>query len=177
MVRYPRRAQMSAVAAATLSVRGSGFAVGAYGVETALRSSPRIASAERKSFTGPLGSSRILLGPSRPDHLAMSRPLVRPSRVDHLDCFTELRQVTDEVAVGVGPVVPDRDAVVFQIFNVGLAPQEPEQFMHDRPEGKPLGGQHRKARCEIEAHLMAEDRQRAGARAVALLHAVLENVL
>ena len=48
---------------------------------------PGPASRPSPMVGAPLGSLRILLGPSRPDHLAMSRPLVRPSRVDHLDCL------------------------------------------------------------------------------------------
>jgi len=36
-----------------------------------------------------------------------------------------------EVAVLVGPVVPDRDAVLIEIFDVGVAAQKPQQFVDD----------------------------------------------
>ena len=61
--------------------------------------------------------------------------------------------------------------------DVGVAAQEPEQLVDDRAgvwsflvvsSGKPCG--------EVEAHLVAEDAQRAGAGAVALLDAVLQDV-
>jgi hypothetical protein len=62
--------------------------------------------------------------------------------------------------------------VVLQVFDVGVAGEKPEQFVHDRLQRQPLGGQHWKARREIEAHLVAEHRLRAGAGAVALPGAV-----
>ena len=80
-----------------------------------------------------------------------------------------------EIAVGVGPFVPDRNAVVFEIFDVGVAFEEPQQFVDDRFQRQLLGGQHRKAGRQIEAHLVAEDRQRPGAGAVGFLHAVAED--
>src|SRR5581483_10945503 len=80
-----------------------------------------------------------------------------------------------EVAILVGPFVPDGDAVVLQISDVGVAFEEPEQLMHDRLQRQPLGGQHRKTRRQVEAHLVAEDRQRPGAGAVVLLRAIGED--
>ncbi len=80
-----------------------------------------------------------------------------------------------EIAIGVGPFVPDRDAIVVEIFDVGVAFEEPQQFMHDRLQRQPLGGQHRKAGRQVETHLVPEHRQRAGAGAVMLFRAVREN--
>ena len=80
-----------------------------------------------------------------------------------------------EIAIGIGPFIPDGDAVVAQIFDVGVALQEPEQLVHDRLQRQTLGGQHREAGRQGKAHLMAEHRQRAGAGAVVLLRAVTEN--
>ena len=77
-----------------------------------------------------------------------------------------------EIAVLVGPFVPDGDTVLVEIFDVGVAAQEPEQFVDDRFQVQLLGGEQRKALGKIEAHLMAEDREGADAGAVALLHAV-----
>lgn len=39
-----------------------------------------------------------------------------------------------------------------------------------------LGGHHREAFAEVEAHLVAEHRERAGARAVFFIGAVFKNV-
>ena len=48
--------------------------------------------------------------------------------------------------------------------------------MHDRPDVQLLGGDQREAGGQVEAHLPAEHRARAGAGAVALGRAVLEDV-
>jgi hypothetical protein len=65
--------------------------------------------------------------------------------------------------------------VVVEILDVGVAGEEPEQFVHDRLRVQLLGGDQRKAVGEIEAHLMAEHRERAGTGAVALLHALFQD--
>ena len=80
-----------------------------------------------------------------------------------------------EIAIGVGPFVPDRNAVVLEIFDVGIAFEKPQQFVHDGFQRQLLGGQYRKTGGQIEAHLMAEYRQRAGAGAVVFFRAVREN--
>ena len=49
--------------------------------------------------------------------------------------------------------------------------QEPEQLVDDRLEVQLLGGDERKAGGQIEAHLVAEHAERAGAGAVGLAHA------
>ena len=81
-----------------------------------------------------------------------------------------------ELAAGVGPLVPDGDAVIAQVLRVGLAAQEPQQLVGDRLEVHALGGHQRKSRGEIEAHLVAEHRQRAGAGAIGLARAVAAHV-
>ena len=73
-----------------------------------------------------------------------------------------------EFAFGVGPFVPDGDAVLVQVLRIGFAPQEPQQLVGDRLEVHALGRDQRKARGQIEAHLVAEHRQRARAGAVGL---------
>src|SRR6478672_10361190 len=64
--------------------------------------------------------------------------------------------------------------MLVEIFDVGVAGQEPEQLIDDRLEVQLLGGEQREAVVERKAHLVAEYRERAGA--VALLHAALENL-
>src|SRR3546814_10195358 len=48
-----------------------------------------------------------------------------------------------ELAVGIGPLVPDRDLVVLEVGSVGLALQEPQQLVHDRAQVQLLGGDQR----------------------------------
>jgi hypothetical protein len=80
-----------------------------------------------------------------------------------------------EIAVFVRPFVPDAYAVLFQIGDVGVALQEPEQLVDDGFHMQLLGGDERETFRQIEAHLMAEDRQRADARPVALLKALFQD--
>src|SRR5205807_3473048 len=122
----------------------------------------------------------------RHDVAARIRP--RPDRIDDLRDLVDraafrrgpaapLRAVhRPEIAVRVGPLVPDGDAALLQPADVGLASQEPEQLVDDRLEMDFLGGQQREAGCQVESHLPAEGGQRAGARAVGLPVTVLEHV-
>ena len=82
-----------------------------------------------------------------------------------------------KVAVLVGPLVPDADAVVLEVFGVGAALQEPQQFMDDGFEVALLGGDQRKTFGEIETHLIAEHAGRASAGAVGFVGPVRLDVL
>src|SRR3954447_14439173 len=120
--------------------------------------------------------------PCTDDQAARNR--VAPDHVDHVRYLVDAASVRSrpgsplrsidraEIAIGVGPFVPDRNAVVFEIFDVGLAGEKPQQLVHDRLQRQLLRCQHRKSGGQIEAHLVAEDRQRAGTGAVAFLRAV-----
>ncbi len=59
--------------------------------------------------------------------------------------------------------------------DVGVAAQEPEQFVDDRFEVDLLGGEQRKALAKRKAGLRAEDGARAGAGAVGLGTTLLED--
>src|SRR5262249_53382496 len=73
------------------------------------------------------------------------------------------------------PLVPNGDAMLVEIFDVGVAGEEPEQLVDDRSQGQLLGGGKRKPVRQVEAHLMTEHRQRAGAGPIALLDAIGEH--
>jgi len=75
-------------------------------------------------------------------------------------------------AVGVGPFVPDRHAVVLQPAHVGRALEEPQQFIDDGLDVHLLGGHQREAVLQVEAHLVAEHGTRAGAGAVGFVGAM-----
>src|SRR5690606_26943733 len=81
-----------------------------------------------------------------------------------------------QLAVLVGPLVPDADLVLLQVGDVGLALQEPQQFVDDRAQVQLLGGDQREALAQVEAHLPAEHAAGAGAGAVRLVGAVLQHV-
>ena len=76
-----------------------------------------------------------------------------------------------KLAVGVGPFVPDAHAVVLQVFHVGVAFEEPEQFVYYRLQVQLFRCKQRKTVLKVEAHLVAEDAYRASAGAVVFLYA------
>ena len=80
-----------------------------------------------------------------------------------------------EIAVLVGPFVPDAHLAVLQPAHVGVAAQEPQQLDDDRSQVELLGGQHRKPLRQIEAHLVAEHAERARAGPVHLPRARIEH--
>ncbi len=81
-----------------------------------------------------------------------------------------------EVAVLVGPFIPDRHAVFLQVADVGLTFEEPQQLVDDRAQVAFLRRDQRKTLGQIEAHLVAEDAVGASAGAVALVSAVFTHM-
>src|SRR5690606_25003034 len=75
-----------------------------------------------------------------------------------------------------GPLVPDADAVLAQVGDVGLSLEEPEQLVHDRPEVQLLRGDQRKPLGQVEAHLPSEDRTGADAGPIRLSDAVVADM-
>lgn len=82
-----------------------------------------------------------------------------------------------EVAIGVGPLVPDGDLVVVEVLDVGVALEEPEEFVDDGAEVKFFGSEERESIVEVEAHLVAESADGTGAGAVVFWGTVIEYVL
>ena len=76
----------------------------------------------------------------------------------------------------VGPFIPDAHAVVVEPFDVGIAAQEPEQFINDRLGMHLLGGEQREGVAQRKPDLRAKERVRAGAGAVGLELAVFHDV-
>lgn len=108
-----------------------------------------------------------------------ARVRIAADLVDHLRDLVDMAAVRrgptaplvsvnrSEVAVGIGPFVPNRHVVVVQIADVGIAAQEPQQLMNNRTQVQLFGRQRRKPRSEVETHLIAERTDRTGTRAVA----------
>jgi hypothetical protein len=71
-----------------------------------------------------------------------------------------------EVAVFIGPLVPDRDFVFTEIADVGVTLEEPQQLVDDRAEVEFFSGEQRKSFAQIKPFLSAKDRNRASAGAV-----------
>ena len=82
-----------------------------------------------------------------------------------------------QVAVGVGPLVPNCHLMVVQIADIGVAPEEPQQLIYNRTQVQLLGSQQRKAVVEVEAHLVAEHAARTRTRAVVFLNTIVKHIL
>ena len=74
-----------------------------------------------------------------------------------------------QFAVLVGPLIPDADTVVLQIFYVGVALQEPEQFVDDRLQMEFLRGQQGKPVVEVISALGTKDADGTSASTVTFL--------
>ena len=61
-----------------------------------------------------------------------------------------------QVAVFIRPLVPDANAVFLQVLDVGIALEEPEQFVDDGGKVQLLGGDHRKSVCKVKSHLVTK---------------------
>src|ERR1700720_1328785 len=81
-----------------------------------------------------------------------------------------------ELAVAVGPFIPDRDVVLAKPPHVRFAAQEPQQLVDDGSQMQFLGRQQRKSGAQIASDLISEDAQRAGAGAIRFRFAVVEDV-
>ena len=81
-----------------------------------------------------------------------------------------------ELAGFVRPFIPDGDSVFLEVGDVRLAFEEPQQLVDDGAEVEFFRGQAGETLAEVIARLPAEDRERAGAGAVAALLAVFEDV-
>jgi hypothetical protein len=70
-----------------------------------------------------------------------------------------------QIALGIGPLVPNAHAVLAQIGNVGIAFQKPEQLVYDGFEVDLFGGYQGEAILQVEAHLVSKQAQgpRSGA--------------
>src|SRR5215510_554315 len=101
-----------------------------------------------------------------------------------LDLIDHLTDLIDRLAVGrsprsplrpvdrtqfailIGPLVPNVDAMVLKILDVGVAAQKPKELVDDRLYVQLLGGQNREAFRKIKSHLIAEHRAGAGSCAI-----------
>ena len=82
-----------------------------------------------------------------------------------------------QLAVRVGPFIPDTDFVFLEIGDIGFAFQKPEQLVNNRTQMQLFRRHQRKPCIQIEAHLGTEYRSGAGAGAVGLLRAVFHDML
>ena len=86
----------------------------------------------------------------------------------------DMSQIT---CLRVGPFVPDTHSVLLKVLHIGVSLQEPEQFVYDRLQMHLLGGEQGEPFLQVITALMAKDTDGARARAVMLLHALIEYLL
>ena len=80
-----------------------------------------------------------------------------------------------QIAVLVGPFIPNGNLVLLQIRDIGVAVEKPEQFIDDRAQVELFGGHQRETQSQVKAHLVAKHGQRPNARAVGLFRALVQN--
>ena len=71
-----------------------------------------------------------------------------------------------EIAVSVGPLIPDGDLLIFEILNVGIAFKKPEELVYDRFKVNLLRRDKRKSVRDIESHLPTKHRVRPDSGAI-----------
>ena len=71
----------------------------------------------------------------------------------------------------------DANAIVLEVLDVGVSLQEPKQFVYDTAKVELFSGHAGKALGQVEAHLMAKDRQGSGSCSVLPLGAVVQDGL
>src|SRR5690554_5245005 len=81
-----------------------------------------------------------------------------------------------ELALFRCPFIPDGHPVFIQPADIGVAAEEPNQFIGDTFKMELLGCEQRKAFGKLVAYLPAKNRCCSGAGAVAFLFAVFKNV-
>jgi hypothetical protein len=62
--------------------------------------------------------------------------------------------------------------IVYQVFDIGITTQEPQQLIDDTLEEELLGGNQRKALAEVETHLVTKDSLGTCSRSVATNNAL-----
>jgi hypothetical protein len=76
---------------------------------------------------------------------------------------------------GIGPLIPDADAVLLEVVHVSVSPEEPEKLVDDGLEVQFLRGKQWKALFQVETHLVAEYTEGTRAGAVSLLDSLVQN--
>ena len=64
---------------------------------------------------------------------------------------------TEFVIVAIGIGIPDVYTIVYQVLDIGIATQKPQQLIDDTLEEELLSSNQRKALAEVETHLVAKD--------------------
>jgi len=82
-----------------------------------------------------------------------------------------------QFAIGVGPFVPDGDAMIMQVFDIRLASEEPEQFVDNAFEMQLFGGDQGKPFRQVETHLVTEDALGTGSGSVCFFYPGVEDML
>ena len=82
-----------------------------------------------------------------------------------------------QIALLVGPFVPNPNPILLQVGDVGVPFQKPQEFVDDGTQVQFFGRQHREPFAQIEPHLVPKTPQGARPSAVFTLHPILEEVV
>ena len=81
-----------------------------------------------------------------------------------------------QIAIFIGPFVPNRNLVIVQILDVRIALQKPQQLVNDTAQVEFLGREAREALGKVKAGLATKHRTGASASAVRAIHTVIDNI-
>lgn len=81
-----------------------------------------------------------------------------------------------EVAPFISPFIPNAHAMFFQVSDIRVALQKPEEFVDDGFEVNLFGGQKGKSLIQVKSHLIAKRTQRAGTGSITFWRTVGEDV-
>jgi len=75
------------------------------------------------------------------------------------------------------PIIPNSYPIFFEVIDIGIAFQEPQQFVDDAAEVQLLGGQYRETLTQIKPHLVTKTPQGARSSAVFPFYTIVHEVL
>jgi hypothetical protein len=76
----------------------------------------------------------------------------------------------------IGPFIPDPYPVFFEVLNIGITLQEPEQLMDDAFGVHFFRGNQGESIFQVKPHLVPKHTQGASSSAVAFLSALIQNM-
>ena len=82
-----------------------------------------------------------------------------------------------QVAVLIGPLIPDAHTIVLKILDIGITIEKPKQFVDDGLQVQLLCCKTGESLLEVESHLVPKHADGACARAVALLFALRKDTV
>ena len=82
-----------------------------------------------------------------------------------------------QIAIFIGPLIPYAHSVVLQIFNIGVACQEPQQLVYNRLQVQLFGCEQGETLLQVKTHLITKGTDSTRSGTVVFACTIVENVL